>query len=70
MVMKFTEEQLNTLDKSMLIQMFMNQQAQMESLTKEVHSLNEKMQLMMEQLKTHGVVVITMMKVTKQLVTF
>lgn len=50
MVMKFTEEQLNTLDKSILIQMFMNQQVQMEGLTKEVHSLNEKMQLLMEQL--------------------
>lgn len=30
--------------------MFMNQQEQIESLTKEVHSLNEKIQLMMEQL--------------------
>lgn len=50
MAMKFTEEQLNTLDKSLLVQMFMNQQDQIENLTKEVHSLNEKMQLMMEQL--------------------
>ena len=50
MAIKFTEEQLNTMDKSLLIQLLMNQQEQVESLTKEVHSLNEKMQLMMEQL--------------------
>ena len=45
MAMKFTEEQLNTLDKSLLVQMFITQQEQIESLTKEVHSLNEKMQI-------------------------
>ncbi len=50
MAAKYTEEQLNTVDKSFLIQMFLNQQEQVESLTKEVHALNEKMQLMMEQL--------------------
>lgn len=50
MAIKFTEEQLNTMDKSLLIQLLMNQQEQVESLTKEVHALNEKMQLMMEQL--------------------
>lgn len=50
MAIKFTEEQLNTMDKSLLIQLLMNQQEQVESLTKEVHSLNEKMQLMMEQI--------------------
>lgn len=50
MVHKFTEEQLNNADKSLLIQMILNLQDQSEALTKEVHDLNEKMQLMMEQL--------------------
>ncbi len=47
---RYTEEQLNTVDKSLLIQMFLNQQEQLETLTAEVCSLNEKMQLMMEQM--------------------
>lgn len=50
MAHKFTEEQLNNADKSLLIQMILNLQDQSEALTKEVHDLNEKMQLMMEQL--------------------
>lgn len=57
MAIKYTEEQLNNLDKSFLIQMFLNIQEEMiksneqvEQLTKEVHSLNEKMQNMMEQI--------------------
>lgn len=50
MAHKYTEEQLNTADKSLLIQMILNLQEQSESLSKEVHELNEKMQLMMEQL--------------------
>ena len=50
MAVKYTEEQLNNADKSFIIQMFLNQQEQVESLTKEIHALNEKMQLMMEQL--------------------
>lgn len=50
MAVKYTEEQLNTIDKSLLVQMFLNQQEQLETLTTEVRSLNEKMQLMMEQL--------------------
>jgi len=50
MQMKFTEEQLNNIDKSLIIQMFLSQQDQLETMTKEIHSLNEKMQLMMEQL--------------------
>lgn len=50
MAVRYTEEQLNTVDKSLLIQMFLNQQEQLETLTTEVRSLNEKMQLMMEQL--------------------
>ena len=50
MAVRYTEEQLNTVDKSLLIQMFLNQQEQQEPLTAEVRSLNEKMQLMMEQM--------------------
>lgn len=50
MAIKYTEDQLNTLDKSFLVQMYLNLQEQLESLTKETHELNEKMQLMMEQL--------------------
>lgn len=57
MAIKYTEEQLNSVDKSFLVQMFLNQQEEMvkatnqvELLTKEVQSLNEKMQTLMEQL--------------------
>ena len=50
MAVRYTEEQLNTVDKSLLIQMFLNQQEQLQTLTAEVSSLNEKMQLMMEQM--------------------
>ena len=45
MAIKYTEEQLNTVDKSLIIQMFLNQQEelskavnQIEQLTKEVQS--------------------------------
>ena len=50
MAMKFTEEQLNSFDKSMLIQMFLNQQEQLEKVSANLHSLDTKMQAMMEQL--------------------
>lgn len=57
MAIKYTEEQLNKVDKSFLVQMFLNQQEEMakatnqiELLTNEVQSLNEKMQTLMEQL--------------------
>ena len=57
MAIKYTEEQLNNVDKSFLVQMFLNQQEEMakatnqiELLTNEVQSLNEKMQTLMEQL--------------------
>lgn len=50
MAKKYTEDQLNTLDKSFLVQMYLNLQEQLESLMKETHELNEKMLLMMEQL--------------------
>ena len=57
MAIKYTEEQLNTVDKSLIIQMFLNQQEelskavnQIEQLTKEVQSGNDKLQRMMEQI--------------------
>lgn len=50
MAFKYTEEQLNTIDKSLLIDMFLGLQDQVETLSKETHALNDKMQLMMEQL--------------------
>lgn len=50
MAFKYTEEQLNTMDKSLLIGLFLNLQKQVEDLSKETHALNDKMQLMMEQL--------------------
>lgn len=50
MAVKYTEEQLNNLDKSLLVAMFLNQQEQIESLKKDLLASNEKMQKMMEQL--------------------
>lgn len=50
MAFKYTEEQLNKLDKELLVQLFLGLQDQMEELTKQTQALNDKMQLMMEQL--------------------
>jgi len=50
MAFKYTEEQLNTMDKSLLISLFLGLQEQMDDLTQETRALNEKMQIMMEQL--------------------
>ena len=50
MAFKYTEEQLNKLDKELLIQPFLGLQDQMEELTKQTQALNDKMQLMMEQI--------------------
>ena len=49
MAVKYTEEQLNSVDKSFLIQLLLQQQKQLEAITKELHASNEKMQLLMEQ---------------------
>lgn len=49
MAVKYTEEQLNSVDKSFLIHLLLQQQEQLETLTKELHASNEKMQLLMEQ---------------------
>ena len=50
MAFKYTEEQLNKLDKELLIQLFLGLQDQMEELTKQTQTLNDKMQLIMEQI--------------------
>ena len=50
MAFKYTEEQLNKLDKGLLVQLFLGLQDQMEGLTRQTQALNDKMQLMMEQL--------------------
>lgn len=50
MTVKYTEEQLNQVDRSFLIQLLLQQQEQLEALTKEVHDTNAKMQQLMEQL--------------------
>lgn len=49
MAVNYTEEQLNNVDKSFLIQLLLQQQEQLNTLTKELHASNEKMQLLMEQ---------------------
>lgn len=41
MAIKYTEEQLNTVDKSLIIQMFLNQQ---EELSKAVNQIERKRQ--------------------------
>lgn len=50
MAVKYTQEQLNTVDKSLLITMLLNMQEQNAALTKEVHDLNDKMQRILEQI--------------------
>ena len=49
MAVKYTKEQLNSVDKPFLIQLLLQQQEQLNALTKELHASNEKMQLLMEQ---------------------
>lgn len=50
MAVKYTEEQLNSVDKTLLIKMFLSLQEQVETLSREISSLDKRMQLMMEQL--------------------
>ena len=44
MEIKYTEKELNSIDKTLLIKMFLNLQNQMETLTVEMKALNDKMQ--------------------------
>ena len=52
MTVKFTEEQLNTMDKSILVTLFMQMQEQMEKMAEENRIEHEKTQKMLEQLIT------------------
>ena len=49
MAFRFTEEQLNTLDKSFIVELFLQLQEQNEKLTGEVQALNQKMERLIEQ---------------------
>ena len=53
MEIKYTEQELNSIDKSLLIKMFLNLQNQMETLTVETKALNDKMQQMMERKRSN-----------------
>ena len=50
MAFKFTEEQLNTLDKSFIVNLFLQLQDQNEKLSDEVQELNKKMEVLIEQI--------------------
>ena len=50
MAVKYTEEQLNSIDKSILIQLFLSMQEENEKQTKKLEAMDEKLQLIMEQL--------------------
>ena len=42
MTFKYTEEQLNKLDKDLLVQLFLGMQEQLEDLTEQTQALNDK----------------------------
>lgn len=50
MAMKYTEEQLNSIDKSILVQLFLAMQEENEKQTKKLEEMDEKLQRIMEQL--------------------
>lgn len=50
MTIKYTKEQLNKFDKELLIELFLGMQGQMEELSRQTQALNDRMQLMMEQM--------------------
>lgn len=50
MVFKFTEEQLNTLDKSFIVNLFLQLQDQNDKLSGEIQELNKKMEVLIEQI--------------------
>ena len=50
MAFKFTEEQLNTLDKSFIVNLFLQLQDQNDKLSGEVQELNKKMEVLIEQI--------------------
>ena len=50
MTIKYTKEQLNKFDKDLLIELFLGMQGQVEELARQTQALNDRMQLMMEQI--------------------
>ena len=50
MAFKFTEEQLNTLDKSFVVNLFLQLQDQNDKLSGEIQELNKKMEVLIEQI--------------------
>lgn len=50
MAFKFTEEQLNTLDKSFVVELFLQLQEQNDKLSDEIQDLNKKLELLIEQI--------------------
>lgn len=50
MAFKFTEEQLNTLDKSFIVNLFLQLQDQNDKLSDEIQELNKKMEVLLEQI--------------------
>lgn len=50
MAMKYTEEQLNSIDKSILVQLFLAMQEENENQTKKLDEMDAKLQRIMEQL--------------------
>lgn len=50
MGMKYTEEQLNSIDKSILVQLFLAMQEESEKQTAKLEEMDQKLQRIMEQL--------------------
>ena len=50
MAMKYTEEQLNSIDKSILVQLFLALQEESENQTAKLDEMDKKLQRIMEQL--------------------
>lgn len=50
MAFKFTEEQLNTLDKSFIVNLFLQLQEQNDKLSGEIQELNKKIEVLIEQI--------------------
>ena len=50
MAMKYTEEQLNSIDKSILVQLFLALQEESEKQTRKLDEMDQKLQRIMEQL--------------------
>lgn len=50
MAFKFTEEQLNTQDKSFIVNLFLQLQDQNDKLSGEIQEINKKMEVLIEQI--------------------